>query len=429
MPVFHSKRSPSSAHRWRPCPGSVRMEEGLPDDVGEEARQGTAFHEVAADCLELGVSPHHYVGELVYWEEEHEGQVVELARVVTPEMATKMESGLAILRAIGDGEGCHAFTEKRVSLENWIGKDESGTADHFIIDIPNWRIINWDWKWGAGVPVSPEWNDQTMLYTLGVWDDYAKDLFYDAHLTGLGPEGEDADLYSMPEIEVLIFIEQPRAPGGGGLWRTDMSTLLAEGRKIKRDAEATEQPDAPLVPGKKQCQFCKAARYNTCPARAQMVADLIGAEFDDLETHHETHTPLEIYQARALTPEQRAALLKNADLIKGLLSQLHDETMDDSRKGRPTPGYKRVAGRRGARSWENSEAAELALLARLGPKAVKSDIRSPAQIETVMGKQDFEKAFGPLVKHGEPSETLVADTDPRPALSSVEDMFDDDDIL
>ena len=49
----HSERGPSTAHRWRPCPASVRLSRGLPNTAGIEAAYGTVFHEVAALCLEL----------------------------------------------------------------------------------------------------------------------------------------------------------------------------------------------------------------------------------------------------------------------------------------------------------------------------------------------------------------------------------------
>lgn len=414
MGLFHSRRSPSSAHRWRRCKGSVAAEEGLPDSVGEEARQGTCFHEVAADCLDFGVDPWPYVGKEITWDETVNGERITLTRTFSKEMAEKMMPGLIQLRAFEDVPGARMYVEKRVSLEEWIGEGESGTADCFIIDLLNRRIINWDWKWGAGVPVSPDWNDQTILYTLGVWSDYARDIFEEE---GVDPE----------DIEVVICIEQPRAPGGGGTWRTTMADLIAEGRQIRKDADETLDPDAIRTPGEKQCQFCKAARHNTCEERMQKVLDLLDLDEDDLETSLVTNTPPDIVDRRALTPEARSAILLNKKMITGLLEQLHEETMEDARVGRPTPGMKRVPGRRPPRKWKDEDRAELMLKHDFKDEAWTKKLRSPASIEDELRKPVFKDRYGSMVEEGDPTPTLVSEDDPREPIRSAMDLLDEDD--
>lgn len=403
MPGFHSKRSPSSAHRWRNCPGSVNAEEGLPDSVGEEAVQGTTFHEVAAECLEFGVDPWPYVGQMIDLGEDGE-------RPFTKEMAEKMMPGLIQLRAFEDVPGARMYVEKRVSLDEWIGEGESGTADCFIIDVLNRRIINWDWKWGAGVPVDPEWNDQTILYTLGVWSDYARAIF---EAEGVDPE----------DIEVVICIEQPRAPGGGGTWRTTMADLIAEGHLIREDADATLDPDAPLIPGEKQCKFCKAARHNTCKARASKILDLL--ELDEEELEDDLMVGAEPDLPKAVSLEARSQIILHRKLIEGFLNQLHDEIMEDARLGKPTPGLKRVAGRRPPRKWKDEDRAALMLEHDFGEEAWTKKLRSPSQIEDELRKPVFKDRYASLVEEGDPSPVLVPETDPREPLTAAIDLLDD----
>ncbi len=48
----HAKFSPSGAHRWIPCPGSLALEAAYPNTSSKFADEGTAAHEVAAKVLQ-----------------------------------------------------------------------------------------------------------------------------------------------------------------------------------------------------------------------------------------------------------------------------------------------------------------------------------------------------------------------------------------
>lgn len=419
--IAHSKRGPSTAHRWRRCPGSVRLSEGLPDTAGYEAALGTVFHEHAAMCLEFGLDPDVLVGSRMLVEPHG---VIEFSQ----EMADFMEPGLRYLRALEDSPGAKAFVETRVSLENWIGEGEFGTTDYGLVDVENWRLVVFDWKYGAGVPVSPEENDQAILYALGLWDHVASQLFYDHYLANIenDPEG---NIYSIPNPEVWIIIEQPRAPGGGGIWKTDMGDLLARGRAIRRDADRTLDLDAPIVPGPKQCQFCPAAKFNICKARIETLVTELGADFDDLEDDFMQQTPLQLIQARALTPEARSQLLLHKDSILSLLDELHREAYEDAEKGRPTPGLKLVDGRSPARKWRDEKKAEIVIRHRLGEKAFNQTLVSPTQVEKLVGKDDYGALFEGFVDKGRSKPLLVPETDKRKPLPNLRDDFTDDDII
>lgn len=417
IPGFHSERSPSTAHRWRLCEGSVEEERGLPDTAGEEAIQGTVFHDYAADCLEIGLDPWHLVGDRMLCED---GQY----REFTKEMANKMVSGLQVLWALADVPGAEMFVERRVNLERWIGPDESGTADAFIIDILNWRLVTHDWKWGAGVPVSPEMNDQAMLYTGGVWDTFAEDRFREAFDAGQVPQFDTWEK-ARNAIQVVIIIEQPRAPGGGGVWRTDMGFLFKELRKIRQDADATLVPGAPRRPGEKQCKFCKAAFHNTCKARSEHIADMMGVLLDDLEDDLAIGAPLELHDRRSLTPEQRSQILLNSKLITSWLDMLHQEAMEDAQKGYPTPGLKRVLGRNPARKWLDEDKAAIMLEHDFKEEAWTKKLRSPANVEDEVGKAKYESRYHRFVAESDPKPILVPETDPRPEIVSDDDLLDE----
>lgn len=408
----HSKRGPSGAHRWRPCPASVREEEGLPDTAGIFAAEGTAFHAFAADCVELGIDAKHLIGA------RHD--VPGFGTFVMDEtMANNMQYGLDILTAYIEEPGTEFWVEEKVSLEKRVGDGEFGTTDFCAINVWQGWMVTADWKYGAGVPVSPVDNDQGILYTLGAWDAWGAERF-----AGIDPV----------DVEVIIIIEQPRAPGGGGVWVTNMAHLLEVAVDIRRDADATLDPDAPHNPGPKQCTFCKAARFNTCLPRAEFMLDHMGLKFDELEDDFEYGIPTEVKARRVLSPEARTQLIKTKPMIESFLKSLHDEALADLEHGDPAPGLKRVHGRAGHTKWRDPAKAAILLERELFDRAYKRTILSPTQARDTIGRNRYEQMLARHAVAGTPSVVLVSEEHKAPALSSVHDKYDsisgsDDDTL
>lgn len=401
MPGAHSRLSPSSAHRWRPCPAAPNEEEGLPDEAGIEAAYGTVFHEYAALSLELGLDPQVFVGA-PYKDEEH-GLLT-----FDQEMADTMLYGLDYVRDYAAEPGTIMYVEQQVDLSPWLGEEEFGTSDCCIINVPKRRIIVFDWKYGKGIPVSPLWNDQGILYGLGCWETFAKALF----------EGVDPT-----EIEVWIIIEQPRADGGGGIWYTTMDVLLREGKLIKRDAARTLDPDAPHHPGTKQCQFCKAAKFKTCKPHSEFILSAFDLKMDEVDDLIEVGGTPKLPKPRALTPERRSFILLNKALFTKFLEELHAEAYDDALKGRPVPDMKLVSGRAPPRSWKDDDKVKNKLVREFDDPYTKK-LFSPAQAEERLGKRRFRETFGLYVTQGEPKPQLVPLTDRRDPLPDVESKFD-----
>lgn len=401
MPGAHSPRGPSGAHRWRKCARSVIEEEGLPDEAGMEAAYGTVFHEYAALCLEVGLDPHVFVGAPC---DTDKGTLY-----FDRQMAENMLTGLDYVRDTAAEPGSELFVETQVDLSPWLGPDEFGTADVGIINVPKRKIVGFDWKYGAGEPVDPKWNDQVILYLLGFWHTVAA-----ARFEGVDPA----------EIEVTINIEQPRAPGGGGVWYTNMAVLLREGEQIRKDADKTRDPNAVATPGTKQCKFCKAAKANTCKARAEAALDMFDAKLDDVDEYAEIGATLPLPKPKALTPEQRTYILLNADLITGWLKALHAEAYDDAMKGRPVPDMKLVYGRNPARAWRDADKAKPTLERAFGDDAYTRKLLSPSQVEEKVGKKEYKARFDKHVNYGDPKPELVPLTDRRDPIPNLQAKFD-----
>ena len=412
----HSERGPSTAHRWRLCPGSVRQSRGLPNDAGIEAAVGTVFHEFAAICLEHGLDPQGFVGAQM---------TVEPFGVLTftQAMADNMLSGLDVIRAYMACPGAVTIIEKRVSLEEWVGPKEFGTTDCIVIDLANRRIVVFDWKYGSGVPVSPVRNDQAFLYGLGAFSDLVRERL-ERTIIEAEMYGEQEGQFGYEGIEVIFIIEQPRAEGGGGVWTTNLEDLLNEGAAIRADAKKTEDPNAPLVPGAKQCKFCQAAKHMACPAYPRHLMALAKADYDDLEAGFFTDQPLEI--PSVFSPEERTQLLLHKPMFDKLFERLQASALSDAKAGRPTPGLKLVLGRSPARAWVNEDKAKALVEQSFGKeKAYVKKLLSPTQAEELLGKKEFGVRFGRHVKKGDRKDTLVPASDKRDPVKSYAQDFDD----
>lgn len=64
----HAKLSPSGAHRWMACAGSLALESKYPDSSSDFAEEGTLAHALAAICLEGEHDAAFFVGQEVEYE-------------------------------------------------------------------------------------------------------------------------------------------------------------------------------------------------------------------------------------------------------------------------------------------------------------------------------------------------------------------------
>lgn len=404
----HSPRGPSAAHRFVRCPGSINAERGLSDVPSIFSAEGTLFHEVAAHCLEFGLEPEDFVGNR---------QVIDgFELAVTPDMARHMRAGLSWVRE--KAAGGVLFVETRVDISPWCGPGEFGTSDVGIVIPDEQLLVIFDWKYGAGVPVAPDWNEQLALYGLGFVHTFRERF----------PE-----LCLWPhDWRVLFVIEQPRAVGGGGQWECTMVELLELGDRIRAAAELSRRADAPLNPGEKQCKFCKRRRARGgCAAYNGQILDLFDLDETDLDLAADLGAAVLALPAPVeMTPERRSAIVQAMPMISDWLKKVHQHTYNDAVLGRPTPGLKLVEGRNPARKYRDETAAEAALKALLvdPDEAFERKLRSPAGAERILTKDQFRAFSSEHVTVGTPKPSLVPVADPRPAVKAAASCFDDDDI-
>jgi len=392
----HARLSPSAAARWVACPGSVRLCEQFPDHSGRAAAEGTAFHHFVAMCLEQDIEPDEVIGRKtkVVWHTS-DGQPVTETFVCTDEMAQHMVAGLERIRQYAERPGARLFVEQRVDLSWVLGEKAFGTADVIVVNRQSRHLLVADWKYGAGVPVSPKENMQAVLYALGAWKSFV-------------PKA----LQLVPSrMTVEILIEQPRIPAGGGSWTLGGDKLLAWRDRFAAAAEATRQEDPPLVPGSPQCDFCAAARNAACPAVQDRVLSLLDVDMDagELDTPGALAKRMSEFPP-VLEPAQRVEVLKAAKLIRGWLDALERQTVEDLLAGHDIPGVRLVPGRRPPRRWTDEERVMEIAEKALGEEAFERRLKTLSRLEKQMGKKAFDKVFGGFVSQGEPKPVLAFDT-------------------
>lgn len=389
----HARLGPSDSARWIACPGSINFTKNYPNSSSDAADEGTLAHWVREECLEWALEPYHFIGRTM----EINGKVW----TVDSDMADHLMPGIDEIREFSG----RMFVEERLDLGRWM-PGQFGTLDCGIAG--QHLIVISDLKYGMGVPVQPVRNTQQMIYALGFWDQFAR------HIT-------DA-------TDFLIIIDQPRNSAGGGAWPVTLDELLAFGDELRTKAEATNDPDAPLIPTKEGCLWCPAAnvpgRPGGCPAHAQSMIAEIEMDFEDLDDPVIWEPPL----VAGLTPDRLIRLSQHRKAIENFLEYAHAMAIQHLTTHGPTAGQKAVLGRAGNRKWVSDKAAEAFLRQKL-PSAdpFNKKLKSPSQGEKEVGKK--YKIPDSLVERGEPKPIMVPVEDARPAILSVEQEFDDVDDL
>jgi hypothetical protein len=393
----HARLSPSGAHRWMACPGSVVLEADYPDEGSVYADEGTAAHTLASWCLIDGLDADQYLGTVI--------EVGERKFTVTDDMAAHVQDYAKLVREYA--EGGELMVEQRVPIGHLTGEEEAGgTADAIIIKPGELVVV--DLKYGMGVKVMSEDNPQLLLYALGAFENFG--LLGDFH-------------------SVTMVIHQPRL-NHVAEWTVPINHMHSFAGTV-RDAAGDVQEaasvshigvDSYLRPGEKQCRFCKAKA--SCPALRAEVADLVheAATLNDfadlLPTAIDSQTGdnyLSVAMSKVGLVEQWCKAVR-AEVERRLLA------------GQSVDGFKLVEGKRGNRQWANPEAAEKLLKSfRLrNDEMYDFKLISPTAAEKLFksNPKRWEKVCEHITQsEGKPSVAFATDRRQEIAVPSVADDF------
>lgn len=373
----HALLSASGAHRWLSCPPSAKLEAELPDKTSPYAREGTLAHLLAEHKAAVAIGDLK-AKEYDLWlknsfpksdgyDEFFNAEMDECATAYADFIKAKLNE---------TWETCQdAFAELEVKLDfsEWVPKG-FGTGDCIIVADDVLNVI--DLKYGKGVAVDAEDNDQMKLYALGALKAYE-------------------DLYDVKEICMTIF--QPRLTKTPSQASISVDDLLEWAEQIVRPiAKLAYKGEGDFCPSESTCRFCKCRE--TCKARYEKNLSL----FNDNEIQ------------AFISVEEAAKVLSLADDIKGWLADLETFVFSTLMNGEEVPGWKIVEGRSNRKYADDLKVAEALTKAGYDETLIyEKKLLSLTALEKDFGKKAIDELLGELIVKPQGKPTLAPASDKR----------------
>jgi len=380
MPGDHALLSPSGAKRWITCTPSARLEENFEDEAGIPAEEGTLAHKLVESILQ-------YKTRLID-KPEYERLLAEIkadklyanamfeycdqfAAVVLEKFAeAQMRSPDALL-----------FLEQRYDLSRWVPAG-FGTGDISILADRLLEIV--DYKYGKGVVVDADDNEQMKLYALGALEKFGH-------------------LYDIETVRMSIY--QPRVDNFPVFEMSVADLLQWAESELKPKAVLAFAGEGDFVPGD-HCGFCRARAV--CKANAEYNLEI---------AKHQFEVPV------FLDEFDIADILERAPQFTKWIKAVEEYALKQAvNHGIKWPGFKLVEGRSNRVFIDpNAVAAEL-MIAGYPFEAIHkpTELLGITALEDTFGKKKLGEVISDLIVKPAGQLTLVPVSDKREEYNSLD---------
>lgn len=364
----HAILSPSSAKRWIHCTPSALLAEAAGSKSSVYAEEGTLAHEIAEYALTqyLNGSYDPIVDEALPVKDEHLKNPlfsVDMANYIRDYCDYVIGEYYEMAKTDGS---CMMFLERKVDITDYA-PDSFGSVDVTLVSDKTIHII--DLKYGAGVKVTADHNEQMMLYALGALKAAASKDITNIRMTIAQVRLDHYDTFEMSKGELLDWAE----------------------KVLKPAAKAAIQGKGKQVIGS-WCGFC--------PVKAQCRAqrDAILADFD------EKPEPL------LLSDEEVTDLIGKIDTYKSWIESVNKYVYDRAIQGHKWNGYKLVAGRSSRVIKDEAKIRQALLNEYLEDEVLNIKLKGIGDLEKLLGKKVFSARFGDAIESRPGAPKLVPES-------------------
>ena len=364
----HAILSPSSAKRWIHCTPSALLAEAAGSKSSVYAEEGTLAHEIAeyalTQYLEGVYDP--IIDDAIPLKDEHLKNPlfsIDMANYIRDYCEYVISEVYEMDRA---DDMCKMFLERKVDVTDYA-PDSFGSVDVTLVSDKTVHII--DLKYGAGVKVTADHNEQMMLYALGALKAAASKDITNIRMTIAQVRLDHYDTFEMSKGELLDWAE----------------------KVLKPAAKAAIQGKGKQVIGS-WCGFC--------PVKAQCRAqrDAILADFD------EKPEPL------LLSDEEVTDLIGKIDTYKSWIESVNKYVYDRAIQGHKWEGYKLVAGRSSRVIKDEAKIRQALLNEYLEDEVLNIKLKGIGDLEKLLGKKVFSARFGDAIESRPGAPKLVPES-------------------
>lgn len=364
----HAILSPSSAKRWVHCTPSALLAEVAGSKSSVYAEEGTLAHEIAEYALTQYLNGIYdpIIDEALPIKDEHLKNPlfsIDMANYIRDYCDYVIGENYEMQKADGLSE---MFLERKVDITDYA-PDSFGSVDVTLVSDKTVHII--DLKYGAGVKVFADHNEQMMLYALGALRAAASKDIANIRMTIAQVRLDHYDTFEMSKGDLLDWAE----------------------KVLKPAAKAAIQGKGKQVIGS-WCGFC--------PVKAQCRAqrDAILADFE------EKPEPL------LLSDEEIVDLIAKIDAYKSWIESVNKYVYDRAIQGHKWEGYKLVAGRSSRVIKDEAKIRQALLNEFLEDEVLNIKLKGIGDLEKLLGKKVFSARFGDAIESRPGAPKLVPES-------------------